>query len=68
MKEGRRSVKARIPERQRILNPKERPTIRAMLQRCAVQTLIEVFERIFADGVVIAGITAFTETAELILR
>lgn len=36
-------MKARIPERQRILNPKARPTIRAMLQRCAAQTLIEVF-------------------------
>lgn len=36
-------MKVRIPERQRILNPKARPTIRAMLQRCAAQTLIEVF-------------------------
>lgn len=37
-------MKVIIPERQRILNPKARPTIRAMLQRCAAQTLIEVFE------------------------
>ncbi len=36
-------MKARVPERQRILNPKARPTIRAMLQRCAAQTLIEEF-------------------------
>ena len=36
-------MKARIPQRQRILNPLARPTIRAMLFRCAAQTLIEVF-------------------------
>lgn len=36
-------MKARIPGRQRILNPLARPTIRKMLTRCAAQTLIEVF-------------------------
>lgn len=37
-------MNARIPERQRVLNPKARPTIRAMLSRCAAQTMIEVFD------------------------
>ncbi len=32
-----------IPQRQRILNPKARPTIRAMISRCAAQVLIEEF-------------------------
>lgn len=36
-------MKARIPERQRILNPLARPTIRAMLNRCTAQVMIEVF-------------------------
>lgn len=37
-------MNARIPSRQKILNPKARPKIRAMLCRCTEQTLIEVFE------------------------
>ena len=37
-------MKARIPGRQRILNPLARPTIRTMLFRCAAQVMIEVFE------------------------
>lgn len=37
-------MKARIPSRQRILNPLARPTIRAMLNRCSAQVMIEVFE------------------------
>jgi hypothetical protein len=32
-----------IPERQRILNPKARPTIRAMISRCAAEVLIAEF-------------------------
>lgn len=33
-----------IPERQRILNPKARPQIRALISRCAAEVLIEEFE------------------------
>lgn len=36
-------MKARIPSRTKILNPKARPTIRKMLSRCSEQVMIEVF-------------------------
>lgn len=36
-------MKAIIPQRQRVLNPKARPTIRAMISRCAAEVLIEEF-------------------------
>ena len=36
-------MNAIIPQRQRVLNPKARPTIRAMISRCAAEVLIEEF-------------------------
>ena len=36
-------MNAIIPQRHRVLNPKARPTIRAMVSRCAAEVLIEEF-------------------------